>query len=71
VVWGIGNVVQGCPLGFYYIITKRGLRRASADMGFMSVAYNLLRLMNIIDKRTARKVPGGVYSFIFKNNNRA
>lgn len=36
--------------GFYYIITKRGLKRASADVGFMFVAYNLRRLMNIIDK---------------------
>jgi transposase len=36
--------------GFYYIITKKGLKRASADVGFMFVAYNLRRLMNIIDK---------------------
>ena len=36
--------------GFYYVITKRGMKRASADVGFMFVAYNLRRLMNIVDK---------------------
>ena len=41
--------------GFYYIITKRGLKRASADVGFMFVAYNLRRLMNIIDKNRLTK----------------
>ena len=34
--------------GFYYIITKKGIKRASADAGFMFVAYNLRRIMNII-----------------------
>lgn len=41
--------------GFYYITTKKGLRRASADVGLMFVAYNLRRLMNIIDKNTFHK----------------
>jgi hypothetical protein len=41
--------------GFYYIITKRGLKRASADVGFMFVAYNLRRLMNIIDTHRLTK----------------
>ena len=36
--------------GFDYIITKKGLKRASADVGFMFIAYNLRRMMNIIDK---------------------
>lgn len=34
--------------GFNYIITKRGLQRASSDFGFTMVAYNLRRLVNII-----------------------
>ena len=34
--------------GFYYILTKHGINRASADAGFMFVAYNLRRLINII-----------------------
>ena len=36
--------------GFYFISTKKGIQRASADVGFMLVAYNLRRLMNILDK---------------------
>ena len=34
--------------GFNYIITKKSIERASADVGFMMTAYNLRRLMNII-----------------------
>ena len=30
--------------------TKKGIKRASADVGFMFIAYNLRRLMNIVDK---------------------
>jgi len=41
--------------GFYYVITKRGLKRASADVGLMFIAYNLRRLMNIVDKNTFGK----------------
>ena len=41
--------------GFYYIITKKGIKRASADVGFMFIAYNLRRLMNIIDKNQFTK----------------
>lgn len=38
--------------GFYYITTKKGISHASADVGLMFVAYNLRRLMNIIDRNT-------------------
>ena len=41
--------------GFYYVITKKGIKRAGADVGFMFVAYNLRRLMNIIDKNVLIK----------------
>ncbi len=41
--------------GFYYVITKKGMKRASADVGFMFIAYNLHRLMNIIDKNLLTK----------------
>jgi transposase len=34
--------------GFSYIMTKKYLHRASADVGFMMTAYNLRRLINII-----------------------
>jgi transposase len=41
--------------GFDYIITKKGIRRASADAGLMFIAYNLKRLTNIIGKDEFRK----------------
>ena len=41
--------------GFYYIITKKGIKRAAADVGFMFTAYNLRRLINIIDRNTLKK----------------
>lgn len=34
--------------GFSYILTKKGMKRASADVGFMLVAFNLRRIINII-----------------------
>lgn len=34
--------------GFSYIITKKGLQRASADVGFMFTAYNLRRIINLM-----------------------
>jgi len=34
--------------GFSYIMTKRSINRASADVGFMMTAYNLRRIINIL-----------------------
>ncbi len=34
--------------GFDYILTKKGIQRASADVGFIFVAYNLRRIINIV-----------------------
>ena len=36
--------------GFSYILTKRGMVRASADVGFMFIAYNLRRIGNILTR---------------------
>jgi len=41
--------------GYYFISTKKGIKHASADVGFMFTALNLRRLMNIIDKNTFKK----------------
>ena len=41
--------------GFYYITTKRGIKRASADVGLMCVAFNLRRYMTIVDKNEFKK----------------
>ncbi len=35
--------------GFYYVCTKKGMKRASSDVGLMFCAYNLRRLLNLID----------------------
>jgi hypothetical protein len=34
--------------GFSYVLTKQGINRASADVGFMFIAYNLRRIGNIL-----------------------
>ncbi|MBK7711539.1 MAG: IS1182 family transposase [Bacteroidales bacterium] len=34
--------------GFSYVLTKKGISRASADVGFMFIAYNLRRIGNIL-----------------------
>lgn len=34
--------------GFNYVLTKKGISRASADVGFMFIAYNLRRIINIL-----------------------
>ncbi len=36
--------------GFSYILTKKGMKRASADVGLMFTAYNLRRIINILGK---------------------
>ena len=41
--------------GFYFISTKKGIKHASSDVGFMFTALNLRRLMNIIDKKLFKK----------------
>jgi len=34
--------------GFNHIMTKKSKKHASADVGFIFIAYNLKRIMNII-----------------------
>ena len=41
--------------GFYYIMTKKGMKRASADVGMILTAFNLRRLINLIDKNEFKK----------------
>lgn len=36
--------------GFSYILTKKGMSRASSDVGLMFIAYNLRRIGNILTK---------------------
>ena len=39
---------------FYYIMTKKSISRATADVGLIFTAYNLKRLFNILDKNTLK-----------------
>ena len=41
--------------GFYYISTKKGMNRASADVGLIFLAFNLRRLFNIIGAENMKK----------------
>jgi transposase len=41
--------------GFDYIITKKYKQRAEADVGFMFIAYNLRRIINILGKDALKK----------------
>ena len=46
--------------GFYYIMTKRTIKRASADVGMMFTAFNLRRLINIIGQNEFKKYLQGL-----------
>ena len=41
--------------GFYYIMTKQGMKRATADVGLIFTAYNLRRIFNIIGTERLKK----------------
>lgn len=41
--------------GFYYIMTKKTISHASADVGLMFTAFNLRRILNLIDPDTLKK----------------
>jgi hypothetical protein len=50
---------------FYYIITKRSIQHASADVGMIFTAYNLRRTFNILDKNLLKAYPKGTGLFFF------
>ncbi len=51
--------------GFSYIMTKRGIKKASADVGLMFTAYNLRRIFNILGKETlANYLKCNAFAFI-------
>ncbi|MGB8490572.1 MAG: transposase [Bacteroidales bacterium] len=41
--------------GFSYILTKKGMKRASSDVGFMFIAYNLRRIGNILTREVLKE----------------
>ena len=41
--------------GFYFISTKKGIKRAAADVGLIFIAYNLRRIFNLIGQNELKK----------------
>ncbi|MDO8899244.1 MAG: IS1182 family transposase [Bacteroidales bacterium] len=50
--------------GFNYIMTKKSIQRASADVGLVFTAYNLRRILNIIGKEVLRRFVFGFFLFL-------
>jgi transposase len=41
--------------GFSFILTKKGMKRAGSDVGFMFIAYNLKRIGNILTREVLKE----------------
>lgn len=52
--------------GFSYILTKKGIDRASADVGFIMIAYNLRRIINIVGIKTMKEYLKTVLDYVFE-----
>jgi hypothetical protein len=53
--------------GFSYIMTKRTMKRASADVGLIFCAYNLRRIFNLIDRNVLKAWLKGLILIFPKN----
>jgi hypothetical protein len=42
--------------GFDHIMTKRTMKRAASDVGFIFVAYNFRRILNIVGKKVFKEL---------------
>lgn len=49
--------------GFYYIMTKKTIKHASADVGLIFTAFNLRRIFNIVDRKLLEKYLKILYLF--------
>jgi hypothetical protein len=56
--------------GFSYILTKKGINRASADVGLIMTVYNLRRIINIIGMNELKKYLETVLAFVFEKTGR-
>jgi len=52
--------------GFNYILTKKGINRASADVGLIMTVYNLRRIINIVGLKELKNYLKEVITFIFQ-----
>lgn len=46
---------------FYYIMTKKTIRHATADVGMIFTAYNLRRIFNLVDKNELKEHLKGLF----------
>lgn len=53
--------------GFDYVLTKKGMERAGADVGLMFTAYNLRRLINIIGQKNFKEYLKKVLFAVFSS----
>ena len=51
--------------GFSYILTKKGMERASSDVGLMMVAYNIRRIGNILTMEVLKEYLKAAASIYF------
>lgn len=51
--------------GFNYIITKKFIKRAEADVGLIFTAYNLRRLISILGVEVLKEYVGNIISLLF------
>jgi transposase len=51
--------------GFNYVLIKQGMNRASADVGFMFIAYNLRRIGNILTREVLKEYLRMLVSLFF------
>jgi hypothetical protein len=54
---------------FYYVMTKKTMKHASADVGLIFTCYNLRRIFNLIDQNELKKFLRelGFYFFILRS----
>ncbi len=50
---------------FYYIMTKKSIKHATADVGLIFISYNLRRIFNILDQNLLKKYLKVLLSLIF------
>jgi hypothetical protein len=50
--------------GFDHILSKKGKKRVSADVGFIFIVYNLRRLLNLIGEKVLKELLEPIYAYL-------
>ena len=53
-------------MGFFYVMTKKSMKHASADVGLIFTFYNLRRIFNTIDQNKLKKFSKELFEFILR-----